>query len=118
MTCRKNWWIFTPRKFPPRKSPCKCNPRRFPVFVTGQVVHPGKVLSDHPITALEAVMEAGGFDYNTANMKEVKVVRNENGVMQHFTVNLKAVLAKARKPNLFISSRRTSCYVPERFSAF
>jgi len=28
----------------------------FPVFVTGCVIHPGKVLSDHPITALEAVM--------------------------------------------------------------
>ncbi|HZL78624.1 MAG TPA: polysaccharide biosynthesis/export family protein, partial [Candidatus Limnocylindrales bacterium] len=32
----------------------------FPVFVSGSVVHPGKILSNHPITALEAVMEAGG----------------------------------------------------------
>src|ERR1022692_4520736 len=39
----------------------------FPVFVTGAVVKPGKVLSDHPMTALEAVMEAGGFNYDTAN---------------------------------------------------
>src|SRR5208282_5320527 len=42
----------------------------FPVFVSGSVVHPGKILSDHPMTALEAVMEAGGFIYETANMKE------------------------------------------------
>ena len=27
----------------------------FLVFVTGSVIHPGKNLSDHPITALEAV---------------------------------------------------------------
>lgn len=89
----------------------------FPVFVTGSVVHPGKVLSDHPMTALEAVMEAGGFDYNTANMKAVKIVRNENGVMQHFTLNLKAVLAgDDTKP--FYLKPGDIVYVPERFSAF
>lgn len=89
----------------------------FPVFVTGAVIHPGKVLSDHPMTALEAVMESGGFDYNTANMKEVKIVRNENGVMLHFTVNLKAVLqGKETKP--FYLKPGDIIFVPERFSAF
>jgi polysaccharide export outer membrane protein len=89
----------------------------FPVFVTGSVVHPGKILSDHPITALEAVMEAGGFIYDTANLKAVKVVRNENGVMQHFTVNLKAVLSgDDSKP--FYLKPGDIVYVPERFSAF
>ncbi|MGA9449921.1 MAG: polysaccharide biosynthesis/export family protein, partial [Verrucomicrobiia bacterium] len=34
----------------------------FPVYVTGAVLRPGKISSDHPITALEAIMEAGGFD--------------------------------------------------------
>jgi protein involved in polysaccharide export with SLBB domain len=29
----------------------------FPVFVTGSVIRPGKILSDHPITTLEAVAE-------------------------------------------------------------
>ena len=89
----------------------------FPVFVTGEVVHPGKVLSDHPITALEAVMEAGGFNYTTANMKAVKIVRNENGVLLHFTVDLKAVLqGKETKP--FYLKPGDIIYVPERFSAF
>jgi polysaccharide export outer membrane protein len=89
----------------------------FPVFVTGAVIHSGKILSDHPMTALEAVMEAGGFNYNTANMKAVKIVRNENGVMQHFTVNLKAVLAgDDTKP--FYLQPGDIIYVPERFSAF
>jgi len=32
----------------------------FPVFVTGSVIRPGKIVSDHPITALDAIMEAGG----------------------------------------------------------
>jgi len=87
------------------------------VFVTGEVLHPGKILSDHPITALEAVMEAGGFNYNTANLKAVKIVRNKNGVMEHYTVNLKAVLAgDATKP--FYLEPQDIVYVSERFSVF
>jgi polysaccharide export outer membrane protein len=89
----------------------------FPVFVTGAVVKPGKVLSDHPMTALEAVMEAGGFNYDTSNLKAVQIIRNENGVMQHFTVDLKAVLqGKETKP--FYLKPGDIVYVPERFSAF
>lgn len=89
----------------------------FPVFVTGAVIHPGKIMSDHPITALEAVMEAGGFNYETANLKTVKIIRNENGVMQHFIVDLKAVLeGKETKP--FYLKPGDIVYVPERFSGF
>ena len=89
----------------------------FPVFISGAVVHPGKVLSDHPMTALEAVMEAGGFIYETADMKEVKIVREENGVFQHFVINLKAVLmGKENQP--FYLKPNDIIYVPERFSPF
>ena len=35
----------------------------------------GKLLSDHPMTVLEAIMESGGFDYARANTKAVKVIR-------------------------------------------
>lgn len=89
----------------------------FPVFVTGSVIHPGKILSDHPMTALEAVMEAGGFNYDTANLKAVRIIRNENGVMQHFTVNLKAVL-QGQETKPFYLRPEDIVYVPERFSAF
>jgi polysaccharide export outer membrane protein len=89
----------------------------FPVFVSGAVVHPGKILSDHPINALEAVMEAGGFNYDTANMKEVRIIREENGVMQHFTINLKAVL-QGRESKPFYLKPNDIIYVPERFSPF
>lgn len=89
----------------------------FPVFVSGSVVHPGKILSDHPITALEAVMEAGGFIYETANMKEVRIVREENGVFQHFVINLKSVL-KGEETKPFYLKPNDIIYVPERFSPF
>ena len=89
----------------------------FPVFVNGSVVHPGKILSDHPITALEAVMEAGGFDYNTANLKNVKVIRNEKGSLKNYQLNLKAVLdGKSDKP--FYLKPGDIVFVPERFQMF
>jgi len=89
----------------------------FPVFVTGCVIHPGKVLADHPITALEAVMEAGGPDYATANLKAVRVSRNNHGVMENYILNLKAVLqGKDTKP--FYLKPNDIVFVPERFAVF
>jgi polysaccharide biosynthesis/export protein len=89
----------------------------FPIFVTGCVVHPGKILSDHPMTALEAVMESGGFDYTQANLKNVKVIRRENGVSESYTLNLKQVLeGKEDKP--FYLKPSDIVFVPERFSWF
>jgi polysaccharide export outer membrane protein len=89
----------------------------FPVFVNGSVIHPGKILSDRPITVLDAVMEAGGFDYNTANLKAVKVIRNENGVMKNFQLNLKDILdGKQDKP--FYLKPGDIVFVPERFQMF
>jgi len=90
----------------------------FPIFVTGAVVRPGKVLSDHPMTALEAVMESGGFDYATANMRSVKIIRNENGVMKHYTVNLKRVLDGDKDEAPFYLKPQDIIYVPERFELF
>ncbi len=89
----------------------------FPVYVTGSVVKPGKIMSDHPITALDAVMEAGGPNYDTANLKAVKIIRNENGVMQHFIVNLKAVLQGSETKSFYLKPGDI-VYVPEKFGAF
>lgn len=89
----------------------------FPVYVTGAVSHPGKVLSDHPITVLDAVMEAGGPDYNTADLKRVRVVRNVDGVMQHYTVDLKSLLMGDETKSFYLQPDDI-VYVPERFSIF
>lgn len=90
----------------------------FPVYVTGAVVHPGKILSDHPLTALEAVMEAGGFDYTTANMRAVKIIRNENGVMKHYVVNLKQALQDNNDVTPFYLKPGDIIYVSQRFELF
>ena len=89
----------------------------FPFYVTGMVLHPGKILSDHPITALEAVMEAGGFDYSKADLKDVTVIRRENNVMKNYKLNLKAVL-DGRQTNPFYLKPDDIVYVPERFNMF
>jgi len=89
----------------------------FPVFVTGSVIRPGKIVSDHPITALDAIMEAGGFDYTKANLKSVRVIRHEGDRAVNYTLNLKLVLeGKASKQ--FYLQPSDIVFVPERFSWF
>jgi polysaccharide export outer membrane protein len=89
----------------------------FPVYVSGAVLRPGKILSDRPITALEAIMEAGGFDTAKANMKAVKVIRQENGRTENHKLNLKRVL-DGSEPDQFKIKPADIIFVPERFSWF
>ena len=89
----------------------------YAVYVTGAVLRPGKVSSDHPISALEAIMEAGGFDYTKANLKAVTVIRHEGGQTRNYPLNLKRVL-KGEKGEPFYLKPSDIVYVPERFSWF
>jgi polysaccharide export outer membrane protein len=89
----------------------------FPVYVSGMVLRPGKILSDHPLTVLEAIMEAGGFDYTRANLKDVTVIRREGNIMKHYIVNLKAILDGQESEPFFLKPSDI-IYVPERFSMF
>lgn len=89
----------------------------FPVFVTGSVIRPGKIVSDHPITALDAIMEAGGFDYTRANLKAVRVIRHEGDRVQNYTLNLKLVLAGKADKQFFLQPSDI-VFVPERFAWF
>lgn len=62
------------------------------VYVSGEVLRPGKIPLDRPMTALEAVMEAGGFT-KFANPKQVIVVRNEKGKNQRYVLNMNDTLS-------------------------
>jgi polysaccharide export outer membrane protein len=89
----------------------------FPVYVNGAVLHPGKIMSDHPMTAFDAIMEAGGFDYTKANLKRVVVIRQEGGRNQKFTLNLKLVMdGKPGEP--FYVKPGDTITVPEKFQWF
>ena len=62
------------------------------VYVSGRVKTPTKVVLDRPMTVLEAVMEAGGFN-EFAHPERTSVVRNEKGVHKRYNVNLTGVLS-------------------------
>ena len=87
------------------------------VFVTGAVLTPHKVVSDHPLTALEAIMEAGGPDYAKANLKDVRVIRYENGRAHTYVLNMKLVM-QGKQFDPFYLQQSDIVYVPERFSMF
>ncbi len=89
----------------------------FPVFVTGAVLQPHKVMSDHPITALEAIMECGGFDMGKANTKSVTVLRWENSHLQSYSLNLRNVL-KGKDEKRFYMEPGDILLVKEKFTWF
>jgi polysaccharide export outer membrane protein len=87
------------------------------IYVTGAVLRPGKVISERPLTALEAIMEAGGFDYAKANQKAVAIIRHQAGAVQRYKVNLKNELS-GRETQPFSLKTFDIVYVPEKFAWF
>lgn len=61
------------------------------VYVAGAVNRPGKIPMERPMTVMEAIMEAGGFDPLQANMADVLVLRVENDRERTYRLNLKRV---------------------------
>ena len=61
------------------------------VYLSGEVLRPGKIPLDRPMTALEAVMEAGGFT-KFANPKQVIVVRNHSSKQNRYVLNMNDAL--------------------------
>lgn len=91
----------------------------FPVFVSGAVMHAGKIMCDHPMTIFEAIMEAGGPDYSKAKLTSVTVIRYEDGHYKKFTVNVKSKLDnKDRNSDPFYLKSSDVVRVPEKFSWF
>jgi protein involved in polysaccharide export with SLBB domain len=71
------------------------------VYVSGEVITPGVIRMPGRLTALEAIMQAGGFNMNFARMNRVMIIRHKEGKRQYFTLDLKSVLGgkkKAEKP--------------------
>ena len=71
------------------------------VYVSGEVASPGKFALDRSFTALEAVMEVGGFT-RLANPKKVYVIRTENGKQRRFVLNLDAPLSGSESQAFYL----------------
>ncbi len=89
----------------------------FVVYVTGAVLRPGKITSNRSLSALEAIMEAGGPDYSKANLKAVTVTRLEEGRFKTYTLNLKLAL-DGKQVGPFPLKPSDIVKVPEKFSWF
>jgi protein involved in polysaccharide export with SLBB domain len=87
----------------------------YPVFVIGSVLRPGKVLADRPLTVLEAVMEAGGFDFSKANLKKVRLIRREKGILKTAQFDLKSMLAGKDPVTPVYVMPSDIIFVPEKF---
>jgi polysaccharide export outer membrane protein len=59
------------------------------VYVTGAVGTVGRIVLDRPMTVLEAIMESGGFDRATANLKRVTLTRMVNGKYVTYTMDMR-----------------------------
>jgi polysaccharide export outer membrane protein len=85
----------------------------YPVFVVGAVLKPGRQMAERPVTALESIVEAGGFMMDRANMKAVVVIRKENESLRHYILDLKSVL-NGKSTQMFYLRPMDIVYVPER----
>jgi polysaccharide biosynthesis/export protein len=90
----------------------------YPIFVSGAVGRAGRQQCNRPITALEALVQAGGFSEGRANLRKVKVVRlNKDGTTRTIILDLKAALTgKPTEP--FYLRPSDVMHVPEKFSFY
>jgi len=91
----------------------------FAVYLDGPVLRPGKVTTDHPITVMEAIMEAGGFDYDRADTRNVTIMRHKGDGKSYtyITLDLKRVLNGEQK-DLFYLEPGDIIHIPQKFSWF
>jgi len=82
------------------------------VYVTGAVGRPGKVDYLRPMTALEAIMEAGGFDQKAgARRGKVRVVRTANNQVKSYLLDFDEILTKGGQAPFYLKPFDT-VYVP------
>ena len=90
---------------------------QYPVFVNGAVLRPGKIEATRPITVLEAIMEAGGFDTAKANLKSVKVIRTQGTQVKTYVVDLRPMI-EGKPSTPFFVRPSDIIFVPEKFTLF
>jgi len=90
----------------------------YPVYVSGAVLRPGKISADRPMTVLEAIMEAGGFDMAKANLKKVTVLREFEGQTVSYQIDMSKVLKGDPGTKPFYLKPSDKIHVPQKFNIF
>ena len=70
----------------------KINSTAGSVYVSGAVTRPGRVLMERPMTVMEALVEAGGYDPYRAKLSSVIVLRVEDGQQKTYKINVNRML--------------------------
>ena len=83
-----------------------------PIYVSGAVGNPGPINTARPITALEAIMETGGFNETTAEIRNVLVIRHGDGERVTYALNFESTMEKGKKDNPFFLQPFDIVYVP------
>ena len=86
------------------------------VSVIGEVTKPGKydMPGEREITLLEAIAMAGGFT-KTADPKNTKIIRIENGEKKTIKINVNDITAKGEKDKDVTVRPEDIIFVPESF---
>ena len=82
------------------------------VYVGGSVIRPGMLEMPGHMTALSAIMEAGGFDLREANLKNVLVIRHEGSTRSVFSLDVRDALKGDAPPAPFYLHAQDIVYVP------
>lgn len=89
----------------------------FIVYVTGAVQRGGRLVSDHQLTPLQAVIEAG-IDMDKGNLKRVTVIREAaDGKTQKYQLDLLDTL-RGHTAEPFVLQPYDIIYVPEKMSFY
>jgi len=81
------------------------------VYVGGEVKSPGQIDMPGRMTALEAIMHAGGFDMRSAMVCNVIIIRHKNGQRYGCRLDFRDAL-KGKGENLFYLEPYDIVYVP------
>ncbi len=89
----------------------------YPVYVSGAVLRPGKIMVTQAVTVVEAIMEAGGLDETRAKANAVVVTREERGTVKSYKLDVRSMLT-GRSTIRFYLRPNDVIYVPIRAGAW
>ena len=84
------------------------------VYVSGEVISPQPVELTSRLTALEAIMRAGGFKSETAMTKKVVVIRHSGGERHRYVLDLQGVISGMGMQKPFYLRPGDSIIVPSK----
>ena len=89
----------------------------FEVYITGAVLRPGKITTNKPITAFQAIMEAG-YDPVNSNLEKVTLIRQaDRSKYTYISLNLQLVL-EGKDTEPFYLKPSDTLQVPKKISIF